>query len=347
MATDWEKLLTKKHEDQLKRWISDSKSLKILVTGQTGAGKSALVNGIVGQYVAEEGGTLDPATSRVTEYYHRIGEVDVVIFDSPGLQDGTSNEDKYLEDMETKCRQIDLVLYCTKMDAPRLGAADIEAIRKLTSAFGTKFWHNAVFVLTFANKVEPPPRRQFDNKPWETDADLRTYFIKRVAGWAEKLRVQLTTNGVSEEVADQVTVVPAGYYMEPALPDCEHWLSQLWFECLDRTAEQAKPALLKINWTRMRMKDQVRAEELKKAAYEQPILYPNDVTQSVSVPPFILELLGLPPQIGNAGKCGAEVGSAIGKLASGYIGLIGPQMGGMAGAIIGELMYHYAIQYFK
>ena len=255
MATDWEKLLTKKHEDQLKRWISDSKSLKILVTGQTGAGKSALVNGIVGQYVAEEGGTLDPATSRVTEYYHRIGEVDVVIFDSPGLQDGTTNEDKYLEDMETKCRQIDLVLYCTKMDAPRLGAADIEAIRKLTSAFGTKFWHNAVFVLTFANKVEPPPRRQFDNKPWETDADLRTYFVKRVAGWAEKLRVQLTTNGVSEEVADQVTVVPAGYYMEPALPDCEHWLSQLWFECLDRTAEQAKPALLKINWTRMRMKD--------------------------------------------------------------------------------------------
>ena len=157
----------------------------------------------------------------------------------------------------------------------------------------------------------------------------------------------MTKNGVSEEVADEVTVVPAGYHTDPALPDCEHWLSQLWFECLDRTAEQAKPALLKINWTRMRMKDQVRVEELRRVAYEQPILYPNDATQSVSVPPFILELLGLPPQMGNAGKCGAEVGSAVGNLASGYIGSIGPQMGGMAGAIIGELLYHYAIQYFK
>ena len=345
MSNDLEKFLAERHEDQLKRWISDSKSFRVLVTGQTGVGKSALVNGIVGQYVAKEGETLDPQTSQVTEYQRRIGEVDVVIFDSPGLQDGTSNEEKYLDDLEKKCKQIDLILYCTRMDAKRLSAADTEAIRKLTSAFGTKFWQNAVFVLTFANCVEPPPRRRSD-KPWQGDSDLHTFFIKRVSEWSEKLRVQLTENGVSEEVADQVTVVPAGYHTDPALPDREHWLSQLWFECLDRTAKHAQPALLKINWTRMRMKDQVRAKELKRAAYEQPIIYPNDINRSLSIPPYILELLGLPPQMGHAGKFGAEVGSKLGTLAAEFVGPIGPQMGGMAGAIIGELLYHYAMKYF-
>ena len=68
---DWEKILQSEH---IQRWLEQSKSLRILVTGKTGVGKSALVNGIVGKYVAKEGDTLDPETSKVTEYHTTTSE---------------------------------------------------------------------------------------------------------------------------------------------------------------------------------------------------------------------------------------------------------------------------------
>ena len=88
--SDWEKIV---HSEHIRKWLEQSKSLRILITGKTGAGKSALVNGIVGKYVAKEGETLDPETSTVVEYRTTIQDVEVVIYDSPGLQDGTSKEE--------------------------------------------------------------------------------------------------------------------------------------------------------------------------------------------------------------------------------------------------------------
>lgn len=50
---------------KLEEWLTTSVSVNILVSGKTGAGKSTLINGIVGKKVCEEGGTLDPQTSEV------------------------------------------------------------------------------------------------------------------------------------------------------------------------------------------------------------------------------------------------------------------------------------------
>ena len=65
--SDWEKIVQSKH---IQKWLEQSKSLHILITGKTGVGKSALVNGIVGKYVAKEGETLDPETSTVMAVSH-------------------------------------------------------------------------------------------------------------------------------------------------------------------------------------------------------------------------------------------------------------------------------------
>ena len=326
------------HSEHIKKWLEQSKSLRILVTGKTGVGKSALVNGIVGKYVAKEGDTLDPETSKVMEYRTKIRDVEVVIYDSPGLQDGTLREDEYLKDVEEKSKNVDLILYCTKMTDERITQGDRDAVSKLSNAFGKdKFWKNTLFVLTFANEVRLPPKRASDTT---VQPPLEEYFERRLALWKTKLHELLRGVGIDERIVEDVPVVPAGYHIEPSLPakGCEFWLSNLWFKCLDRTANAAKPALLKINWNRFATSQEVKKRDLSgKQAYDQPIVY----TGNVNVPPIVLEFLGLPSQLSEAGRTAGRLGSSLGFWVGGGIGM---EIGGMAGAILGELIYQYGIQ---
>ena len=90
---------------EIKEWIRESKNRKIeiLVTGRTGVGKSTLVNGLVGEEVAEVGRQLHATTMDVQGYELKTQEgIEVIVWDSPGLQDGSGNEEKYLAEMKEK-----------------------------------------------------------------------------------------------------------------------------------------------------------------------------------------------------------------------------------------------------
>ena len=141
---------------ELFAWFDASKSVKIFVTGKTGAGKSSLVNALVGDSIAKEGDTLDPETSEVTSYEKTIRDVKVTVWDSPGLQDGTNRESEYLADIEQNCKAMDLCVYCVNAHRTRFvkGCKDIVAMKKLTGVFGPALWEHAIFVLTFANLLE-------------------------------------------------------------------------------------------------------------------------------------------------------------------------------------------------
>lgn len=254
-------------------WFEASNEVSIFITGKTGAGKSTLVNGLVGDEVAKEGETLDPETAEVTSYNKEVNGVKVNVWDSPGLQDGTSNEAQYLEDMEKKCMGMHLCVYCVSLLETRFtdGCDDIVAMQKLTRVFGKGLWENAFFVLTYANLIEDTDSEFLDAE----DGQKPELFQSKIQLWKESISEALIKDvGVDEAVAKRIDVVPAGYSNQPGLLDRDHWLSPVWFTALYAMKPAAQPAMMKINFHRIfNNPDEVREEDVEKFIHEHPVIF--------------------------------------------------------------------------
>ena len=107
----------------------------------------------------------------------------VTIWDTPGLQDGTSHEQEYLHDMKTKCKGADLNIYCISIASVRFDESDLRAIQLFTSTFGVSFWNRTVFVLTFANQA-------ILNCP--VGIDVGTWIDSKVEEWKKVFLVELS-----------------------------------------------------------------------------------------------------------------------------------------------------------
>ena len=270
-------------EGGMDQWWRKSNSIKVLISGRSGTGKSTMVNAIIGHQIAKVGDKLDPETAEVTLYETFIEDIKVIVWDTPGLQDGTNKEKAYLDDIECKCKgQIDLFLYCISMKNQRLmaGGIDIESICKLTERLGKEIWKNAAIVLTRANtRIK---YMKADNMEKDEDELNQIFFKELDEVWKSQIRKCLMEDvNLPHAVVANLPILPAGVVEEPFLiRDSPPWLNSLWMDCLIATKRDAQPALMKMNIQRLKKSCDIRSnEEFKELLQKEKIIIYDKATE--------------------------------------------------------------------
>lgn len=223
--------------------------MKILVFGITGVGKSTLLNTLLGKEVFEVGGpgtkTLDAVTTAVTSVCTSIQGFHFEIFDSPGLQDGSDNDRKYLDDMHKECNDVNLVIYCIDMTITR-SDEDSKTVELFTETFGPDMWKKTILVLTKANMLRPAT----------AGYDERSLCKNTFDTLEEKLKDKLTQLGVPKEVTTNIPAVAAGSDNERYIPYVskkitgesthrrQNFLLELWVTCFERLSSHCRNSFI-------------------------------------------------------------------------------------------------------
>ena len=253
---------------------SRQQTLKLVVIGEAGQGKSTLINGLLGQEVANEGATFKAGTPEIKYYHLNQNGVRIEIWDTPGFGMGSVEEDeKMVETLrQTKCYPHDLALFCFRMDGTRFPTrVHIDTIQKFTEVFGKDFWKHAVFILTFANNVA---------QLCPSDEELEDFFSRRIFELEENIKETLEKHvNMSKDELETLRAIPVGSYkqgIDPknpwALPDREDWFVCFWMECTEHMRQSSVSALLLVNNHRINIVSEVAPE------YGQP-MPPSDVNQ--------------------------------------------------------------------
>ena len=237
--------------------MAEESKLRVVVFGKTGTGKSSLINSLFlsnDSSVAKEGHGLFSETKSVGCYTKMVtmivNDVHVALWDTPGLKDPHSDGEKTIKEIGDRCGigDIDLFVYCTRFDQPRLEKDDVDCIRDITKAFGNGIWKRALFALTFANQATLPPS--------VTDKSLFEYFQFHLEQWREGLHhfVKEHVRELSSQAISSIPVVPTGYKNLP-LPDNRFWLFEFWSACVAQVKFFALPAMKRM--ADDRIKDEV------------------------------------------------------------------------------------------
>ena len=328
-------------------------SVSILVAGKVGTGKSSLINSVNGCDVATEG---EAQTTQLKSYPMQVEtiannvrtQIRVTFWDSPGIGSLYRDEDALYTQLAAKYKEVDLLFYCLDM-RQRLSKDDVNGITRLTEALGPELWKNAVFVLTFANEVKPPPGSYPDQ--------ATQHFKDTLHSWKDAIgRLLGERLSVPEEIIRDIAIIPAGYHQQ-APPDRRDWFTPFWREACHRFKESAHHLIYGINLAEARVVLPLREDRLPITRREDRLPITRRSVMIIVVCIVVGALLGmwLVENRKGAEKITGEIaeettGETTGEPGPGETGpgtlwtglVIGMLVGGLVGLILNLVDRHYS-----
>lgn len=139
-------------------------SFKILLLGKTGVGKSATINSIFDQEIAETS-AFEPATRRIREIAGTVKGIRVTAIDTPGLSPSSSHgSQRHNRRVMLSIRRFikrsppDVVLYFDRLNGAGTAAGgDLLLLKLVTDVLGSSIWFNAIMVFTHSSAIFEGP----------------------------------------------------------------------------------------------------------------------------------------------------------------------------------------------
>ena len=307
---------------------------RVLVVGETGTGKSTLINNLIGKEVAQVGHSYESETATIAELEVEVEGVPIVLFDTPGLGDSRGDhDDKYLQDMEDilKKRNIHLVIYCLKLSETRMRESLIRTFKEY-SRIGVN-WERTVIALTFADLL--PVSAQVKKTP---GFDMRHYFNSQVAEWHARITSMLVERvEVSLETARGIRCYPTTSDSEEKLLNGEGWYVPLWLDILELLSPGAAMRFLELHTNNIEssgpeVHDPSFLHNPGTIASRQSDAITHDAKKPrVTVRLQPAESKRLWEIIAEKVKSNAKAGAAIGALTGATVGILG----GLVGIVVG------------
>ena len=92
---------------------------------------------------------IDVLNSLVIPVQFAINDVQVTIWDSPGLRDPFTDEKETIEAIQKNCKDVDIFIYCTPLNQTRIGQDDFESISVLSKSLANdKIWDKAIIFVS-------------------------------------------------------------------------------------------------------------------------------------------------------------------------------------------------------
>ena len=219
-------------------------SLRVLVWGRKGTGKTTLVKNIMGREIPptrEE--TQDSSLPGINEYSGKVRDEDIIIYDVDELRENSPSGGElelqavlqalhHLQGLSSPsstgstrllCQTVDLFILCLPLNK-QFSKSDIKFLKECNKS--NIDWNNVIVALTLADSVDlkssqdQTHAQHFDRKVEQRVSEIKALLQKE----------KLVTNKATLE---QIQFVPTTNTPAIPLPTGKDWLTQLWLAIVD------------------------------------------------------------------------------------------------------------------